>query len=191
MKRSIIIAVFCALNLFMQVQASEKVEISHLLAIEISDWNHDGSMDKAVLALAEKEDDDGATLYIYLSDDDGGSTLVKQNIAWAGAMWGTVPNLSINKSGLLEIHSMNEAIGRDRWHLTLTVSYREKEFIVSGFRYSSYDTLDHDNQHECHVNLLNGKGEKDDKPFKIKLKKYRLVDWNDDQVPKKCFTEEL
>jgi len=33
----------------------------------------------------------------------------------------------------LQIDSMNEAIGRDRWHLTLTIANDSDRFVLVGF----------------------------------------------------------
>ncbi len=191
MKFSVTLSIILAANAtFTFTTQATQVTIKNLFAVEISDWNNDGSMDKAVLARSENknniDNDDGAVLYIYLSNDHQGTLITKKNIAWAGALWGTTPTLSLNKSGSLLIHSMNESIGRNRWNQKLTLSYRNNKFIVSGYNYASYDTLVKDSQFTCDVNLLTGKGKLNDKTFHIAKQKIALEDWNEKLIPKKC-----
>jgi len=179
------IIIFSFSLVFSTAQATQ-VSIKNLLAIEISDWNGDASKDKAVLALPENKADEGVVLYIYLSDDKQGTLIEKKNIAWAGSMWGTSPTLSVNKSGSLIVQSMNEAIGRNRWHRDLILSYRNNKFIVSGYRYTSHDTLKVDSQFYCDVNFLTGKGIVNGKAFRVDKKKRLLKDWSEDKIPKEC-----
>ncbi len=54
---------------------------------------------------------------------------------------------------------MNESIGRDRWHQTLTVAWRGNAFVLAGYTYEWYDTLNVSENGKCDANLLNGKGE--------------------------------
>ena len=189
MKQIIIVKIIVSMcflfSLSGMAQAAD-IKVKNLIAVKISDWNKDGFMDKAVLALPRNRFDYGAVLYIYLSGKKNKTVLRKKNIAWFGAMWGTVPKLSINRSGSLIVHSMNEAVGRNRWSKKLTISYRKKQFIVSGYSYSSYDTLKRNSHSECDVNLLTGKGKKNGKYFRFKVRKRTLKTWTDKQIPTQC-----
>jgi len=172
-------------SLALAIAQAKQVTIQNLLAVELADWDGDASRDRAVLARPENPDEEGAVLYIYLSNNE--KLIEKKNIAWVGLMWGTIPTLSVNKSGSLLVHSMNESIGRNRWSQKLTLSYRKNRFIVSGYSYSSRDTLKIDEGVSvCDVNLLTGKGVLNGKPFRIAKQKRSLKDWNDDFIPKKC-----
>jgi hypothetical protein len=80
------------------------------------------------------------------------------DIAWVGGA-GQIPWLQLAPNGSVQIASGNDAIGRDRWHLTLTISYREGEYRVAGYTYAYRDTLDLANNLVCDVNLLADRGE--------------------------------
>lgn len=141
-----------------------------VLSVITTDWNDDGRFDRAVLTVSA-EDVISADLYLYLSDSEKDDLLLalhKKNIAWRGAMWGTQPSLSLNERGSLRVKSGNEAIGRNRWVETLTIAYREQHFVVAGYSYESYDTLELDT-FTCDLNLLTGDGVKEDEAFRFEI----------------------
>ncbi|MCU0550146.1 MAG: hypothetical protein MUC48_12420 [Leptolyngbya sp. Prado105] len=146
-----------------------------------ADWNGDGVSDRAILVVGEPTE---ADLLIYLSGIS--KPMTKKNIAWRGEMYGTNPSLSVNPQGSLVITSANEAIGRDRWSKKVTALYDKGEFEVAGFTYSYRDTLDLANTGTCDVNLLTGKGIKNDKEFRTTLKPMSLAEWTEDSEPKEC-----
>ena len=144
----------------------------NILSVVTTDWNGDGSFDRAVLAFS-KDDPSETELFIYLSDlSRNGMKLAvhKKNIAWLGALWGTLPSLEMNKSGSLIVTSLNDSIGRNRWTQKLTIAYRNNIFVVAGYTYVSYDTLDPKNNLSCDVNLLAGNGKRNAKSFKLSAK---------------------
>lgn len=156
-----------------------------LVGFLMDDFNDDGVLDKAVLVQG-KEDVD---LYIYLSAQDGEMKLAAYNpgIVWSGVMFGTVPSLTQNpETKSLLLQSGNQAIGRGRWMQTLTISYRDNAFIVSGFTHESYDTLEPDNAHSCDYNLLTGKAIVDEKPTKLVKKRISLEEWDQALLPEVC-----
>jgi len=147
-----------------------------------------GDMDRAVLL---ENGDSGVDLYIYRalapsSDKSATPALVKKNAAWSGAMWGQLPSLETNAKGALLIKSANDSIGRDRWSQTLTVIYRDKQFIVAGLTRETRDTLDLKNHHSCDLNFLSGKGVRDGKPVALKTPAPKLADWSDEKLPGAC-----
>lgn len=149
-----------------------------------------GDIDRAVLV---ENGDSGADLYIYRNLDPARDlatpakpALVKKDAAWSGAMWGTRPSLETNDKGSLLIKSENSGVGRDRWSQTVTVVYRNKEFIVAGFTRDSYDTLDPNASHSCDLNFLSGKGKRDGKTVEAKGGAKKLADWSDGELPKEC-----
>ncbi|WP_022951955.1 hypothetical protein [Leucothrix mucor] len=169
--------------------AEQKIDLARVVSAATGDWNKDGMMDRAFLVAPAGNDDSDVALHIYLGEQ--GSPLpkleiVKPNLVWSGAMWGTTPSLTIGKSGSLEVHSQNEAIGRNRWSQKLTLAYRKGAFVVAGYTYNSYDTLDLSAGLSCDVNLLTGGGIKDKKSFKIAGKMTKLADWSEAQVPAQC-----
>ena len=171
---------------FTQVYADKMVSVKKVIAVLTADLNKDGGFDRVVLTHPSNNED--ATLYIYLSNNNKMTLAIKKkNIAWVGGLWGTLPSLHVNKSDSLIIHSENSAIGRNRWEKKLTISYRKKKLIVSGYTYSSYDTLKRNSHFECDVNLLTGKGYKNEKAFKITPQRILLKNWNEHKIPKQCF----
>jgi hypothetical protein len=149
-----------------------------------------GDIDRAVLV---ENGESNSDLYIYRAlepaRDIGAPTkpaLMKKNAAWSGAMWGARPSLETNAKGSLLIKSENTGIGRNRWSQTLTVVYRNKEFIVAGLTREAYDTLDPNASHSCDLNFLSGKGKKDGKPVDVKQGAKKLAEWSDEALPKEC-----
>lgn len=171
--------------------ASEtSIKPSQAISAVTTDWNEDGGFDRAVLVDGSGDD---ADLYIYLSgtsdsdDEDMGLHLFKPGFAWMGAMWGQQPRLSLNDRGSLMIHTENTGIGRSAWNQKLTVAWRNNQFVVAGYTYDSYDRLDPDNVVNCDLNLLTGKGVRNDKPITSPVKRVPLKEWNNETVEQICF----
>ena len=164
------------------------ISYENILSVVTSDWNGDGSFDRAVLSLS-KDDVSEVNLHVYLSDSLKKSMKLevhKKDIAWAGGLWGTMPFLDINKRGSLIITSHNDGFGRNRWTQKLTLAYRNSKFTVAGYTYTAYDTLDPDYSLSCDVNLLTGHGEKNGKSFELSAKELNILDWSDTHTPKEC-----
>lgn len=153
------------------------------------DFTGAGAQDRAVLV---QNDNSGADLYLYLVKDDtkGDGDLAlaqtKAGIAFSGGMWGQLPSLETNGKGSLLVKSMNDSVGRDRWSQTLTIVYRDKQFLIGGISYTARDTLDPKAGGTCELNLLTGKGLRNGKPVQGKPAPIRLADWADDKLPKEC-----
>jgi hypothetical protein len=159
-----------------------------LSAVTLS-FQSNGDTDRAVLV---ENDDAGADLYIFLNLDPANSrgavkpALVKKNAAWSGSMWGSRPTLEVNGKGSLLIKSANEAIGRSRWSETLTIVYRNNEFLVAGLTREARDTLEPKSGGSCDLNFLSGKGKRDGKTIEVKTAAMKLADWSDEKLPKEC-----
>lgn len=67
-----------------------------------------------------------------------------------------IPWLEFFESGLLLVFSQNMSIGRNRWQQIITIAKRDGEYIVAGFTYGAYDTLDLDYSLDCDYNVLTG-----------------------------------
>ena len=108
-------------------------------------------------------------------------------IAWGWAVDGQRPELALNEAGSVLLTSMNEAVGRDRWRLTLTIAHREGDWRVAGVTYDWRDTLDPAAWGLCDLNLLAGRGTVErfdgtrglDLPFDAP----RLADWSAEAPP--------
>lgn len=110
-------------------------------------------------------------------------TVVARNVAWVGGI-GQVPNLTLASNGSVQLNSMNDSVGRDRWHLILTIAYRNDAYRIAGYTYQWFDTLDPDNNGTCDVNLLTGQGEVainegSKKAFSQSLPALPVTDWTD------------
>ena len=125
-----------------------------------ADFTGDGIADRASIIGAGPGED--ASLRLYIGQPDGTELLATEarDLVWVGsAAGGQQPELAVTGRGSLRVTSMNEAIGRDRWRQVLTIAWRRGSFLVAGYTYDWYDTLDIDNAGTCDINLLTGKGE--------------------------------
>jgi len=189
MKRLVFSTVF-AVSLASSPALSDP-SLDRVLAVATLSFSNDGGLDRAVLV---DNRDSGADLYIYLGLDSARDdkapapkpALVKKDAAWSGGMWGSRPSLGDNGKGSLLIKSGNMAIGRNKWEQTLTVVYREKQFVVAGITRSEFDGLDPKAGGSCDLNLLTGKGKRNDKPVETKFPAKKFADWNDGDLPKEC-----
>lgn len=150
----------------------------------------DGGFDRAVLT---QNGDAGADLTIFRAvpaPDAAAAPLkpafFKKDVAFSGQSWGTLPSLSVNGAGSLVIASENDAVGRDRWHQTLTVAYRDGAYRVIGITYDHRDTLDLSSGGSCDLNLSTGRGTAGGKPVTAKLSPIPLADWSDGKLPAAC-----
>jgi len=148
----------------------------------------DGDIFRFRAVLAETED--GGDLYIF-TDSGGGwlQTVYAKDIVWRGGMYGQEPWLEATEHGSLKIHSENTAVGRNRWEQVLTIAYRNNQFLVAGYTFSYYDTLDPDGAGQCDVNLLTGKGILNGNTFKTSLPALPVGEWTMDTQPRECVVE--
>lgn len=122
----------------------------------------------------------------------GGAPVIVPDIAWAGGM-SSPPYLSLTEFGSVQVISQNDAVGRGRWELILTLAHRQGALRVAGFTYSWRDTLDPDDFGSCDVNLLTGRGETSrsgEKPFAITVRggAPAVTDWQSEtfELPDAC-----
>jgi hypothetical protein len=116
-------------------------------------------------------------------DDTSWGTVFASDIAWVGGI-GQTPELGLADNGSVQLTSMNDAVGRSRWRLTLTIAYRNGDYRVAGYTYEWRDTLDLADNGVCDVNLLTGQGEvsRDGgvvKSFSQSLPALPVTDWTD------------
>ena len=163
--------------------------IADVVSVATVEFNDGGLLDRAMLV----RDEDSVDLYLFkgmLNPDGSDGKLelaqIKKNIAWSGALWGTLPSLSVNGRGSLLVHSENSAIGRDKWQQTLTIAMRGGALAVVGVSYSSYDGLDPKAGGSCDLNLVTGKGLRNGKPVSFPAGAVKVADWSDDSLPKDC-----
>lgn len=142
---------------------------------------------------AERRADYEIGIYIYLRDKE--HELLKLAAAapdkvWGraepGGIYGQEPSIAGLPNGSIAITSQNDAIGRDRWHQTLTLAYRNNAFLVAGYSYDFRDNLEPNNSYSCDYNVLTGKVTKDGKMLKADAKTVSIRDWQDDIGQKAC-----
>ncbi len=148
-----------------------------------------GGFDRAVLTQGEE----GADLAIYRDVPAPGRdaamlrpAFAKADVAWSGQSWGTLASLSVNGRGALVITSENDAIGRNRWHMALTVVSRGGRYLVVGITRDERDTLDPTLAAACDLNLSTGKGTVGGRPVTMPPGPVPLADWSDGRIPKGC-----
>lgn len=132
------------------------------------------------------ETDEGGDLYIFTNGGGTGWTQAVHapNLVWRGAMYGQEPWLELTDHGSLRVYSENSSVGRNRWEQVLTIAYRENRFVLAGFTYTYYDTLDPDANGKCDVNLLTGRGELNGKAIKSSVRAPNVGEWTmDSRVP--------
>ncbi len=171
---------------------AEDIAPERIIDAANGDWDKDGKQDIALLvAPAEQGDDIG--IYIYLRDKDHDllklvTTAPKK--VWGNAsldgMFGQDPSIKGLPNGSIAVHSENSGVGRDRWDQTLTLAYRSGAFIVAGYTYNYYDTLDTNNNGSCDYNVLTGKVTKNGKDSKAEPKTIKIEDWDDQAGQKNC-----
>ena len=161
----------------------------------VADFTGDGLIDRA--ELNENLEGGEADLNIWIRKSDGTLDLRTNalSVVWVGGI-GQQPELAVTSRGSLQVISMNESIGRDRWHQTLTVAWRGNKFVLAGFTYEWYDTLNVADNGKCDVNLLSGKGtlsigEEFEKKYAFKTKSRSIpIDTWDREPPVECFPVE-
>lgn len=186
------------MTLAANVALAEPIDTNNIVAAVTGDFNKDGALDLALLVRGEENMD----LRFFLQDREG--LYLKPAGTAIGKVWGVAgpdgvagqqPELKALPNGSIQLTTRNDSIGRDRWQQTLTLAYRNTDFVVAGFTYSYYDTLEADNNGNCDLNVLTGKGtasKPDGKGGEIKLKIavapafVPLKDWPDDGGMKTC-----
>jgi len=140
---------------------ADPLETANIVQAAVGDFNKDGAADLALLTRGAEDMD----LLFFLRD--GERNYLKPAGAARGKIWGDVgpdgvfgqePELKAMANGSIQITTRNDSIGRNRWSQTLTLAYRNTDFIVAGFTYSYNDTLDLAAYGSCDLNVLTGKG---------------------------------
>lgn len=172
------------------VRAAEAIDPDRITSAATGDWDKDGSLDLAMLVSAPEGSDEDHAVYIYL--DDGDTARLKLKTVTPNKVWGDLimaaraPSIAALPNGSILIESHNDSVGRNRWEQKLTIAYRNFDFVVAGYTYSSYDTLDLDNTTDCDFNVLTGKGKLNGKPVAVAGEMIFLKDWNDETGQKVC-----
>lgn len=132
-----------------------------------------------------------ADLYIFTRPNDTLQQAVYAPDIVITGIGGIDAYLRKTPSGTLQLISQNIAIGRHRWEQTLTIVYRDNQFLVGGYTYSYYDAsvVDSDGNVKtggCDLNLLTGRGVKDELPIRTSMKAIPVQNWTVDIYPPEC-----
>ncbi len=174
---------------------AEPVEPWRVIASLTGNWSDTAFIDRVVLVEVEDERlGPVLDLIVYAENPDTyefDEVARIHDVAWQGRMWGTHATMIETEAGSIEIQSMNEAIGRNRWHETLTIAYRDGAFRVAGLYNDSYDTLDLEAGGGCSLNFLTGEGEIFDSkwettPFTHSIPALELSYWNASEAYAEC-----
>lgn len=161
-----------------------------IVAMASGDWNKDGVADLAVIATPGDDSGDDNGLYVYLAKPvENRLTLALSlpNSIWGNlTMYGQEPEVAALANGSFTLTTKNDSVGRDRWRQSLTVAYRNFDFIVAGYTYSAYDTLNPDGGGECDLNVLTGKGKSSGRPVAGQAQFVLLKDWQDEIARSIC-----
>ncbi|GES51954.1 hypothetical protein FBZ99_101721 [Rhizobium sp. ERR 1071] len=186
----------CALAILLTATAAQAENTSapeRIVDAAIGDWNKDGKPDLAILVAppADKQAETSIGIYIYLRDNEHSLLQLAASAPdkiWgrASGVYGQEPSIAALPNGSIAITSQNDAIGRDRWHQTLTLAYRNNGFVVAGYTYDARDTLEPDNSQTCDYNVLTGKVTKGSKTLKTDAKTINIQDWQDEIGEKAC-----
>ena len=173
----------CGLALATQPAFASEFPMERVIGGASGDWNKDGKTDLALLVAPGSEDED-IGLVLYLEDADRPllrPVIQVKNFVWGNAsldgFYGQDPTIAATESGSIRVRSENSGIGRGRWEQTLTIAYRDGEFLVAGMTYSHYDTLDPDANGSCDYNVLTGAFVKDGKSGKTTPQRIAVSDW--------------
>lgn len=169
--------------------AAQTATLDHIAAAATGDWNQDGIADLALIVWPENQDEDNA-VHIYLYSTEA-NRLVAQTVApdkvWGDfQMAGRQPSISATANGSIIVTSHNDSVGRDRWEQKLTIAYRNFDFVVAGYTYNSYDTLDPENVTNCDFNVLTGKAERNGETLRVAPQMVTLSDWSDETGQTVC-----
>jgi len=163
---------------------AQSLELGELFDAAIGDWNRDGRTDLAVLAQTDTDNGD-SSLYIYFREDADDGVLrlefAAEDMFWGSGgsrrFYGQEPSLKALDNGSLAITEQNWSIGRERWSSTATVAWRGERFIVAGYTYNSFDTLQEDEPLNCDLNLLTGRGIVNERAVSFPATMVALGDW--------------
>ena len=171
-------------------KSAEPIDPQRIAFAATGDWDKSGTPDLALLVTPPTDSDEDHAVYIYLGDEDSGRLTLKTiapNKVWGDlSMAGRAPSITALPNGSMLITSRNDAVGRDRWEQKLTVAYRNFDFVVAGYTYTSYDTLDPDNATDCDFNVLTGKGKANGQTVATTGAIVLLKDWSDERGHSVC-----
>lgn len=150
------------------------------------DWDRDGHQDLAILAVTGPGEND-IGIFVYLRDAE--REQLAPVLSLPARFWGSTlkegfggqeATIRALDNGSIAVTTQNYAIGRDRGYDTVTLAFRSGQFVVAGFTYSYFDTVQEREPMHCDLNLLTGKGVVDDRPITFAARSLTLEQWDND-----------
>ncbi len=170
---------------FKEVKAGDHMKKLESVVSEISyDWNNDGIPDKAVLIANptnDRYDEGNIDFQMFLSETNNKyRQIILNNISGNARQ----PKLSLNKKNSLVLAQNNENVGAGNWYWyeKIIFSYRNKQLIISGYTYESWNRLSPDTRMDCDMNLLNGTIVANGKKYKLQPKEYPVPLIDDESI---------
>lgn len=145
--------------------------------------------DRVLLILSPK---DRADLCIYRGVDKTDApmspTFVKENVAENGSEnGGPRPSLKVSDKGSPLIHAHGEEFGRRHYEQTLTVVFRDNNFLIVGVTREEEGLYDDEYRRQsCDLNLLTGTGKENGKSVRVKTQPIKLSEWSGLRLPAEC-----
>lgn len=153
------------LSLALHAQPAEAPQLDadgRTIHVEVfDDFDGDGVEDRAYISESAARDDLDLTIEASTAGRFDYPGLIWGRFEWGGQE----PDLTLTGSGSLVLHTMNESMGRSRWSQRVTIAYRDGAFRRAGVTYEWRDTLNLAVGGNCDVNLLTGRGVRNDVPF--------------------------
>lgn len=164
-----------------------------IIDVALGDVDGNGSKDLVTLTLPDRSAANEVGIAVYLRT--ASLPALRKAIALPARFWGTSsagqqPEVAILQNRSITVHTQNTGFGRSHWERTYTLSWRQGELIVAGFTYAFYDTLDHDQFGRCDLNLLTGRGVRNEKAIVTGGRRVLLADWEDAIGTAACGLEE-
>jgi hypothetical protein len=150
------------------IALAEPIETQKIITGLSGDWNGDGAVDLALIV--ETEPTDPMDIHFFLRDKERDflrpAEVVREQIygEWNGfdrpgyENSDTEPGLTALPNGSIKLYMPALPIGSERTNQTLTIAYRDGDFIVAGFTYDYDDALQENVVRSCDYNVLTGKG---------------------------------
>lgn len=164
---------------------------------EIPEWPRDvlsavtGYQDHVYYRAVLVQGEEVVDLHIFIRQNDILQRVVYAHDVVVTGIGGEDSYLTQAPNGALQLVSGNSAIGRHRWMQKLTIVYRDGQFLIGGYTYSYYDTIELDEDgdiktSECDLNLLTGHGIKNGHSIRTITKAMPVQDWTVDRSPAEC-----
>ncbi|MBZ9678661.1 hypothetical protein [Mesorhizobium sp. ES1-1] len=147
---------------------AEPIETRKIITALTGDFNGDGASD--LVMVVETEPTDPMDIHFFLRDKEHNYLkpveIVHEQVdaEWNGydrpgyGNSDTEPELTLLPKGSIKVYLPALPQGSERTNQTLTIAYRDGNFIVAGFAYDSEDFQQDNVASACDLNVLTGKG---------------------------------